>query len=48
MNQERYHWECVLFALARAEAEAKNEREIDYCRRKRIRWSNALAIFLGN
>jgi hypothetical protein len=48
MNQERYHWECLLFALARAEAEAKNEREIDYCRRKRIRWSNALAIFLGN
>jgi hypothetical protein len=48
MNEQRFHWECLLFALARSEAEAKNEREIDYCRRKRIRWSNALATFLGN
>ncbi len=46
--QQRYHWECLLLALARAEAESKSEREINYCRRKRIRWSNALATFLGN
>jgi hypothetical protein len=46
--QQRYHWECLLLALARAEAESKSEQEIDYCRRKRIRWSNALATFLGN
>lgn len=46
--QQRYHWECLLLALARAEAESKSEQEIDCCRRKRIRWSNALATFLGN
>jgi hypothetical protein len=47
-NQQRFHWECFLFALARAEAETTSEREIDYWRRKRIRWGNALATFLGN
>jgi hypothetical protein len=45
---ERYHLECLLFALARAEAEVKDERERDYCIRRRIRWSNVLATFLGN
>lgn len=48
VNRQRYHLECLLLALARAEAGAKNEREIDYARRRRIRWSNVLATFLGN
>jgi hypothetical protein len=47
-SNERYRLECLLFALARAEAEIKNERELDFCRRRRIRWSNVLATFLGN
>ncbi len=48
LSRERFNWECLLLALARAEAEAKSEREIQSYRRKRIRWSNVLATFLGN
>lgn len=48
LSRERFNWECLLFALARAEAEAKSEREIQSYRRKRVRWSNVLATFLGN
>ena len=47
-REQRFYWECLLLALARAEAEIKTEREIDYCRRMRIRWSNGLATLLGN
>jgi len=45
---ERFAWESVLFALARAEADAKDAREAECYRRKRVRWSNVLATFLGN
>lgn len=48
LSRERFNWECLLFALVRAEAEAKSEREIQSYRRKRVRWSNVLATFLGN
>jgi Histidine kinase-, DNA gyrase B-, and HSP90-like ATPase len=48
VRRQRYHLECLLLALVRAEADAKTEQEIDYSRRKRVRWSNVLASFLGN
>ena len=47
-NLKRYHLECLLLALARAEADTKDQREIAYSRRQRVRWSNILATFLGN
>jgi hypothetical protein len=39
--------ECLLFALARAEADAPSRIQQYWYRRKRLKWSDALAAFLG-
>jgi hypothetical protein len=40
--------ECFLFALARAEAEARAGAQQYWYNRKRVAWSNILATFLGS
>jgi hypothetical protein len=40
--------ECFLFALARAEVDAPDRVQQYWYRRKRQKWSNVLAAFLGN
>ncbi len=40
--------DCLLFSLARAEAEAVNPQQRYWYNRKRIAWSNILAAFLGS
>lgn len=44
----RFNMDCLLFALARAESEAKNSDERYWYTRKRLGWSNILAAFLGS
>jgi len=44
----RFNMDCLLFALARVESEAKNSNERYWYTRKRLGWSNILAAFLGS
>jgi Histidine kinase-, DNA gyrase B-, and HSP90-like ATPase len=44
----RINIDCLLFALARTEAEAISPKQRYWYNRKRIAWSNTLAAFLGS
>jgi hypothetical protein len=44
----RVNIDCLLFALARAEAEAISPKQRYWYNRKRVAWSNILATFLGS
>lgn len=47
-RQIRSNIDCLLFALIRAEAEAKSAEQRYWYNRKRTAWSNILATFLGS
>ena len=47
-REMRVKIDCLLFSLARAEAEAVNPQQRFWYNRKRIAWSNILAAFLGS
>ena len=46
-TQEAFNLECLVLAVARAEAAETRPRAVSVMRRNRREWSNALAAFLG-
>jgi hypothetical protein len=48
LREMRAGIDCLLFSLARAEAEAASAKQRYWYSRKRVTWSNILAAFLGS